>query len=77
MPALSFKLGFLDARLNASKKQTTRKPTGRIKVGDVVNVYLEQRDWNYPAVPNYLNAYWAVIRWAGWDEQYFEPKTRM
>lgn len=43
MPALSFQGGWLDKLLSGSKKQTTRSRTTRIKVGDIVNVYNQQR----------------------------------
>jgi hypothetical protein len=43
MPAISFQRGFLDALLSGSKQQTTRRQTDRIKVGDVCNIYIEQR----------------------------------
>ena len=43
MPAISFQHQFLDALLRGDKQQTTRKQTDQIKVGDVCNIYIEQR----------------------------------
>ena len=43
MSAISFQRGFLDALLRGDKQQTTRRQTDRIKVGDVCNIYIEQR----------------------------------
>lgn len=43
MPAISFQRGFLDALLRGDKQQTSRRQTDRIKVGDVCNIYTEQR----------------------------------
>lgn len=43
MPAISFQREFLDALLRGDKQQTTRRQTDRIKVGDVCNIYIEQR----------------------------------
>jgi len=43
MPAISFQRQFLDALLLGTKQQTTRKQTDRIKVGDICNIYIEQR----------------------------------
>jgi hypothetical protein len=43
MPAISFQHEFLDALLSGSKRQTTRKQTVRIKVGDVCHIYNQQR----------------------------------
>jgi len=160
MPALSFQEMWLDALLSGRKKQTTRA-TDRIKVGDVCNMYNQQRleinskplrkltpegdemmrEREYPRVrklpegmyhahflgkveiaevydihpcemgKEYLRAWakadgfedsanlgftpleladtwfrsrygddwldrtWTVIRWEGWLERYFEPKT--
>jgi len=42
MPALSFQEMWLDALLSGRKKQTTRA-TDRIKVGDIVHIYNQQR----------------------------------
>jgi len=43
MPALSFQGEWLDKLLSGEKQQTTRPPTDRIKVGDVVHIYNQQR----------------------------------
>ena len=43
MPAISFQREFLDALLRGDKQQTTRRPADRIKVGDVCNIYIDQR----------------------------------
>lgn len=43
MSTLSFMPEWIDMLLNGDKQQTTRKQTNRIKVGDVVNVYNQQR----------------------------------
>ncbi len=43
MPALSFQGEWLDKLLSGSKQQTTRQQTDRIKVGDVVHIYNQQR----------------------------------
>jgi hypothetical protein len=43
MPAQSYGREWLDALLDSSKQHTTRPRTNRIKVGDVVNIYIEQR----------------------------------
>ncbi len=43
MPALSFQEEWLLKLLNGTKQQTTRPQTDRIKVGDIVNVYNQQR----------------------------------
>lgn len=43
MPAISFQPEFLDALLSGEKQQTTRAQTSRIKVGDVVRIYNQQR----------------------------------
>lgn len=43
MPAISFQRGFLGALLRGDKQQRTRRQTDRIKVGDVCNIYIEQR----------------------------------
>lgn len=59
MPALSFQGEWLDKLLSGSKQQTTRSQTNRIKVGDICNIYNQQRkkivskplrqltDWGY------------------------------
>lgn len=44
MSAISFQRGFLDALLRGDKQQTTRRQTNRIKVGDVCNIYIDQRN---------------------------------
>lgn len=43
MPALSFQRRWLDKLLSGSKQQTTRPQTDRIKVGDICNIYNQQR----------------------------------
>ena len=43
MPAMSFQREFLDALLRGDKRQTTRRQTDRIKVGDIAHIYIEQR----------------------------------
>ena len=43
MPTILFQHQFLDALLRGDKQQTTRKQTDRIKVGDVVHIYIDQR----------------------------------
>lgn len=43
MPAISFQGEWLDMLLSSSKQQTTRKQTGRVKVGDIAHIYIEQR----------------------------------
>lgn len=43
MVAISFQEQFLDALLRGDKQQTTRKQTERFKVGDVAQIYIEQR----------------------------------
>ena len=42
MPALSFQ-EWLDKLLDGTKQQTTRPQTSRIKVGDICNIYNQQR----------------------------------
>ena len=43
MPALSFQGEWLDKLLSSEKQQTTRQQTDRVKVGDVCNIYNQQR----------------------------------
>lgn len=43
MPAISFEQMWLDDLLSCDKQQTTRKHPTRIKVGDVANIYIAQR----------------------------------
>lgn len=43
MPALSFGIEWLDPLLRSEKRQTTRPETTRIKAGDIVNIYIQQR----------------------------------
>lgn len=43
MPAISFMPEFLDAILRGAKCQTTRQLTYRLKEGDTVNAYIQQR----------------------------------
>lgn len=43
MPALSFQEEWIDKLLSDTKQQTTRPQTSRIKVGDIVHVYNQQR----------------------------------
>ena len=43
MPALSFQGMWLDTLLSGDKQQTTRQRTDRIKVGDTISIYNQQR----------------------------------
>ena len=43
MPALSFQEEWLNKLLRGDKQQTTRPQTDRIKVGDIVSMYNQQR----------------------------------
>ena len=43
MPALSFQGEWVDPVLRSDKEQSTRPQTDRIKVGDVVHIYNQQR----------------------------------
>lgn len=43
MPALSFQEEFVDALLRCDKQQTTRPQTDRFKVGDIGQIYIQQR----------------------------------
>lgn len=44
MSAISFQREFVDDLLSGSKQHTTRPETDRFKVGDIVHVYIEQRN---------------------------------
>ena len=43
MPALSFQREFVDDLLSGSKQHTTRPETDRFKIGDIAQIYIEQR----------------------------------
>lgn len=43
MPALSFQEEWINKLLRGDKQQTTRPQTDRIKVGDIVHIYNQQR----------------------------------
>ena len=43
MPAASFQEGWIDKLLRGDKQQTTRQQTDRIKVGDILHIYNQQR----------------------------------
>ena len=43
MPAISFERMWVDDLLSDRKPQTTRPETDRFKIGDIANIYIEQR----------------------------------